>query len=105
MGHGSGHWLGTRRCRGTSLAIARTLNVQLWTAPRAFTLLALSLLTLGIATLAHALAIYGYGFQRLIEATGPVRATLILVALTAVHAAYTATPYGTPTERAFWWQC
>jgi hypothetical protein len=78
------------------MAIARTLNVQLWTAPRAFTLLALSLLTLGIATLAHALAIYGYGFQRLIEATGPVRATLILVALTAVHAAYTATPYGTP---------
>jgi hypothetical protein len=78
------------------MAIARTLNVQLWTAPNAFTLLGLSLLTLGIATLAHALAIYGYGFQRLIEATGPVRATLILVALTAVHAAYTATPYGTP---------
>jgi hypothetical protein len=78
------------------MAIARTLNVQLWTAPHAFTLLGLSLLTLGIATLAHALAIYGYGFQRLIEATGPVRATLILIALTAVHAAYTATPYGTP---------
>jgi hypothetical protein len=78
------------------MAIARTLNVQLWTDSRAFLLLGLSLLTLGAATLAHALAIYGYGFQRLIEATGPVRATLILVALTAVHAAYTATPYGTP---------
>jgi hypothetical protein len=78
------------------MALARTLNVQLWTAPRAFMLLGLSLLTLGVATLAHALAIYGYGFQRLIEATGAVRATLILVALTAVHAAYTATPYGTP---------
>ena len=25
-------------------------------------------------------AIYGYGFQRLVEATGPVRATLILLA-------------------------
>jgi hypothetical protein len=78
------------------MALARTLNVQLWTAPRAFTLLGLSLLTLGIATLAHALAIYGYGFQRLIEATGPVRATLILVALTALHAAFTPTAYGTP---------
>jgi hypothetical protein len=78
------------------MAIARTLNVQLWTAPHAFTLLGLSLLTLGVATLAHALAIYGYGFQRLIEATGAARATLILVALTTVHAAYTATPYGTP---------
>jgi hypothetical protein len=78
------------------MAIVRTLNVQLWIEPRAFLLLGLSLLTLAAATLAHALAIYGYGFQRLIEATGPARATLILVALTAVHAAYTATPYGTP---------
>lgn len=78
------------------MALARALNTQLWIAPRAFTLLALSLLTLALATLAHALAIYGYGFQRLIEAAGPVRATLILVLLTSIHAAYTATPYGTP---------
>jgi len=78
------------------MALARALNVQLWTAPRAFTLLALGLLTLAVATLAHALAIYGYGFQRLIEATGPVRATMILVLLTAVHAAFTPTAYGTP---------
>jgi len=78
------------------MALARALNVQLWTAPRAFTLFALGLLTLGVATLAHALAIYGYGFQRLIEATGPVRATMILVLLTAVRAAFTPTAYGTP---------
>ncbi|MGA2438396.1 MAG: CPBP family intramembrane glutamate endopeptidase [Acidobacteriaceae bacterium] len=78
------------------MALARTLNVQLWTAPRAFTLLALGLLTLAIATLAHALALYGYGFQRLIEATGPVRATMILMLLTAVRAAFTPTAYGTP---------
>ena len=78
------------------MALARTLNVQMWTEPRAFLLLGLSLLTLGTATLAQALAIYGYGFQRLIEATGPVRATLILVALTALHAAFTPTAYGTP---------
>jgi membrane protease YdiL (CAAX protease family) len=70
--------------------------VQIWTAPRAFQLLALDLLTLGMATLAHALAIYGYGFQRLIEATGPVRATVILTLLTALRAAFISTPYGTP---------
>jgi hypothetical protein len=77
------------------MALAGALNVQFWIAPRAFMLLGLSLLTLAIATLAHALAIYGYGFQRLIEAAGPVRATLVLVALTAIHAAFTATAYGT----------
>ena len=78
------------------MALARALNVQLWTAPRAFMLFALGLLTLAIATLANALAIYGYGFQRLIEATGPVRATMVLVLLTAVRAAFTPTAYGTP---------
>ena len=78
------------------MALARTLNVQLWTAPRAFMLFALGLLTLALATLAHALALYGYGFQRLIEATGPVRATMILMLLTAVRAAFTPTAYGTP---------
>jgi membrane protease YdiL (CAAX protease family) len=78
------------------MALARALNVQIWTAPRAFMLLGLGLLTLAIATLAHALAIYGYGFQRLIDATGPVRATMVLMLLTAIHAAYTPTAYGTP---------
>ncbi|MGP8258623.1 MAG: CPBP family intramembrane glutamate endopeptidase [Acidobacteriaceae bacterium] len=78
------------------MALARSLNTQLWIAPRSFLLLGLSLLTMAIATLACALALYGYGFQRLIDATGPVRATLILIALTAIHAAFTATPYGTP---------
>jgi len=78
------------------MALARTLNTQLWMAPRAFQLLGLGLLTLAMTTLAHALAIYGYGLQRLIDATGPVRATLMVVVLTAIHAAYLATPYGTP---------
>ncbi|HEX9200578.1 MAG TPA: CPBP family intramembrane glutamate endopeptidase [Acidobacteriaceae bacterium] len=78
------------------MALTRSLNVHLWTAPRAFFLLGLSLLTLALVTLVHALGIYGYGFQRLIEATGPVRATLILVALAAIHAALIQTPYGTP---------
>jgi uncharacterized protein len=78
------------------LALMRGLNVQLWTAPRAFELLGLSLATLAVATLAHTLAIFGYGFQRLIEATGPVRATLILILLAALHAAFVQTPFGTP---------
>ncbi len=78
------------------MVLTRSLNLQLWTAPRAFELMGLGLLTLLVATLAHALAIYGYGFQRLIEATGPVRATLVIVSLAAIHAALTPTPFGTP---------
>jgi hypothetical protein len=78
------------------VALMRGLNVQLWAAPRAFELLALSIATLAVATLVNTLAIFGYGFQRLIEATSPVRATLILLALVAIHAAFVRTPYGTP---------
>lgn len=78
------------------MVLGRTLNVQLWGAPRAWFLLVLSLATLAVGTLAHALGVYGYGFQRLIEATGPVRATLILVGLVAIHAGFVPTPYGTP---------
>jgi uncharacterized protein len=78
------------------MALGRTLNVHLWLAPRGFLLLGLSLATLAVATLAHTLAIFGYGFQRLIEATGPVRSTLILVGLVAIHAGITPSPYGTP---------
>jgi hypothetical protein len=78
------------------MALARTLNTQLWLAPRAFQLFGISLLTLALLTLAHTLAIYGYGFQRLIDATGPVRATLVLMAgVSVVHSALPA-PYGTP---------
>jgi hypothetical protein len=78
------------------MALARSLDVHLWTAPRAFLLLALGLLTLALITLVNALALYGYAFQRLIDATGPVRATLILVLLMAIHAALTPSPDGTP---------
>jgi hypothetical protein len=77
------------------MALVGALSVQFWTAPRAFELLALSLATLAVATLAHTLGILGYGFQRLIEATGPTRATLIIVGLAALHAGLTPTPYGT----------
>jgi membrane protease YdiL (CAAX protease family) len=78
------------------MLLARTLSVQIWTAPRAFVLLGLSLATLAVATLAHAIGVYGYAFPRLVEATGPVRATLILVAVVAIHAGLVPVPYGTP---------
>jgi uncharacterized protein len=78
------------------MLLARSLNVHFWTAPRAWELLGLGLLTLAVATLAHALAVFGYGYQRLIEATGPVRATLIVVGVGGVYAWLIPTPYGTP---------
>lgn len=78
------------------MAVAGGLNVQLWTAPRAVLLLGLNLLTLAVTTLAYALGVYGYGFQRLIDSTGPVRATLVIVALAAIYAGFTPTSYGTP---------
>jgi hypothetical protein len=78
------------------MVLTRSLNVHLWTDPRAFELLGVSVATLLVATLAHTLGRVGYGFQRLIEATGPVRATLILVALAAMKAYVTQTPFGTP---------
>jgi len=78
------------------MAVARCLNVEVWTGSRACVVLSLSLLTLALATLAHTIGVYGYGFQRLIEATGPVRATLVLVAAVTVVHSVVPTPYGTP---------
>jgi len=78
------------------MALARALNVHFWIGQRAFVLLGLSVATLAVATLAQAVGIFGYGFQRLIEATGPVRATLVLVGLAAIQAGLTPTASGTP---------
>jgi uncharacterized protein len=78
------------------MVLSRSLNVHLWTAPRAFELLGIGLATLAVATLAHTLAAFGYGFQRLIEAAGPVRATLILAALATLKTGLTPSFYETP---------
>jgi uncharacterized protein len=67
------------------MAMGRTLNVRLWKTPHAFELLALSLITLAIATLAKDIGIHGYAFARLVDATGPVRATILMALLTAVY--------------------
>jgi uncharacterized protein len=60
------------------MALARTLNVHLWTQPKAFGLLLLNLLTLAVAALAEEAAFRGYPFRRLIEAIGPTGATIVL---------------------------
>jgi len=58
------------------IAIVGGLNVQLWTQPRAFGLLLLNLVTLAVAALAEEVAFRGYAYRRLIEAIGPVAATI-----------------------------
>jgi membrane protease YdiL (CAAX protease family) len=60
------------------MALAGTLNIQLWTQPRAFGLLLLNLITLAVAALAEEVAFRGYPFRRLIEAIGPVAATITM---------------------------
>lgn len=58
------------------MALMGKLDVELWTQPRAVWLLALNLGTLAIAALAEEIAFRGYPFRRLIEAVGPVTATI-----------------------------
>ncbi len=60
------------------MAVAGTLHVQFWTQPRAFGLLLLNLVTLAVAALAEEVAFRGYSYRRLIEATGPVAATILM---------------------------
>jgi len=84
------------------LALARALDVRLWLAPRAYVLVGLNLATLAVETLAAVLVFAGYPFQRLIEAAGRTRATLLMVLLlglaqsVAVHAAGLALPAAVP---------
>jgi hypothetical protein len=67
------------------MALARTLNVQIWSSPRAYFLFGLSLATLAVATLAKDVGVHGYAFQRLIDAVGPVRATLVMAVFAAIY--------------------
>ena len=60
------------------MAAAGTLNVQFWTQLRAFGLLLVNLATLAVAALAEEVAFRGYPFRRLIEAVGPVAATIAM---------------------------
>jgi uncharacterized protein len=66
------------------MVFARALNVRFWTAPRAYELLALNLVTLALFALTAMLAYAGYPFQRLIEAVGPTRATILMALFAGV---------------------
>ena len=60
------------------MALGGTLYVHLWTQPRAVWLLLLNLVTVAVAALAEEVAFRGYPFRRLIEAVGPVAATIVM---------------------------
>jgi membrane protease YdiL (CAAX protease family) len=60
------------------MALTGTLHVQLWMAPRAFWLAVISLATIAAAALAEEVAFRGYPFRRLVEAIGPVGATVVM---------------------------
>jgi uncharacterized protein len=60
------------------LALSRSLFVTLWTAPRALWLLVINLAAVAVGTLTEEVAFRGYPFRRLIEAIGPVGATLTM---------------------------
>jgi len=60
------------------MALAGTLQITFWTAPRSFWLLLLNLATFAIATLAEEVAFRGFPYRRLIAAIGPVAATIAM---------------------------
>lgn len=74
------------------MVLTRSVNLQLWFAPRAFWLAEIGALSLALLTLAKTLALYGYGFQHLVEATGPAKATLVLVCVVVIDAILTPSP-------------
>lgn len=68
------------------MALFGGMTLTFWTGPRQFGILGIDLVTLLVAALAEEVAFRGYPFQRLIEAIGPVMATLVFSALyAAVH--------------------
>jgi hypothetical protein len=60
------------------MALAGTFSIQFWLQPRAWGLLVLNLGTLAAGALAEEVAFRGYPYRRLIEAIGPVGATVSL---------------------------
>jgi len=78
-----------------AMVLARSINLQLWIAPRAFWLLSIGAVGLALTTLAKTLVLYGYGFQHLIEATSPAKGTLILVCIVLIDAILTPSPEST----------
>jgi len=71
------------------MAAAGQLHPQFWLTPRAWELALISLLTLALGTLALEVAFRGYIYQRLIDAVGPVLATILLSLLYAFFSSLT----------------
>lgn len=67
------------------LLLSGALNARFWTAPRAWEMAITNLIALALSALAVALGVYGYALQRLIEATGPTRATLAMSLLAVLY--------------------
>jgi uncharacterized protein len=63
------------------IALFGGMTLTFWTSPRQFGVLAIDLATLLVAALVEEVAFRGYPFQRLIEAIGPVMATLMISAI------------------------
>ncbi len=77
------------------IALVGHFYVQLWTAPRAWGLLIVQLLTLLAGALAGEIAFRGYPFQKLVETVGPFAATVLAAII--FGALRVATPGSTPT--------
>jgi uncharacterized protein len=60
------------------MALAGTLHVNFWMAPRSLWLLLLNLVTFAVAALAEEAAFRGFPYRRLIAAIGPVGATIVM---------------------------
>ena len=77
------------------VALVGHFYVQLWTAPRAWGLLIVQLLTLLVGALAGEIAFRGYPFQKLVETVGPIAATILAAII--FGALRMSTPGSTPT--------
>ena len=67
---------------------AGSLHPAFWFAPRAWMLAGIALITIATGTLALEVAFRGYIFQRLIDATGPVVASILLSIVYALFASF-----------------
>jgi membrane protease YdiL (CAAX protease family) len=60
------------------MALAGSLHISFWTAPRSLWLLLVNLATFAAAALAEEVAFRGFPYRRLIAAIGPVAATIVM---------------------------
>jgi membrane protease YdiL (CAAX protease family) len=60
------------------MSLTERLYVDFWTSPRMFFLFALNVGVIAAGALVEELVFRGYPFQRLIEATGPTKATILM---------------------------